>query len=215
MIAEEVRAKIIDRYRTSGLSLREVGKEFSVSAPSVRAILIKAGVPITGSTYFKESGMPKRPWHPTNTKAVAKVLAKRMEGMPTKEIAKSTDMTVGAVRKIISEGEIDQCVRDSKGRVAGMLEKALDVAEFHLELNDKAVAMQIIQGSGVLRLTDGSDEGGQQRGGVTFNMALFDSAGARKLLASLAGNRGAAILDENVRENEGRTGLPESVQAVS
>src|SRR3990167_9989414 len=147
MIAEEVRAKIIDRYRTSGLSLREVGKEFSVSAPSVRAILIKAGVPITGSTYFKESGMPKRPWHPTNTKAVAKVLAKRMEGMPTKEIAKSTDMTVCAVRKIISEGEIDQCVRDSKGRVAGMLEKALDVAEFHLELNDKAVAMQIIQGS--------------------------------------------------------------------
>lgn len=200
-LSAETKAAIITRYKESNDSLRDLAREFGCSAPTIRYTLMRANVPITGSPYYNADGTKKRAWY--EPKKIAQVLAGRMDKKPASEIASETGLAVRAVKRILKDGEIDQAVRNSKGRVAGLMDKALDVAEFHLELNDKGVAMQLIQGSGVLRLTDGADEGNQQRGGIVFNMGLFDAAGTRQLLASLTGNQRPAVLDAELHEIKG------------
>ena len=216
---KDIAARLVERYKNdSKLSMRELAREFNISSPTAKRILQDAGVEIMGLR--PNIGEAKKgtngfvPRAAQNPSIVAQVIAKRTSKQSVRSIAQEVGISVPTVNKILDQSEIDLHIRQGKTRIVKMLPTALDNLEAYLEDGDKQVSLELVRGTGVMKLTKDGDDGNQNSGGVTINLALLGQTGARQLLASLEGDRQPVVLDAEVCEDEGRAGHTRPVQAV-
>lgn len=214
----ETQAAIVERYRSSpDITMAQIGEEFGCTGPTVKRVLRAANVNITNLRpeqnpwKNREPGMPRTFQAPST---IAAITTKRLEGKSAKAIAREVGVCPSTVYKILDSAEIDSRVRQSQSRVAEMLPKALDNLEYHLDQKDKQVSLEIVRGTGALKLTKEGENGNTNSGGVTINLALLNPIAAGQLLASLEGNKLTPVLDAELHDHKGRAGRPEPIQAV-
>jgi len=142
---------------------------------------------------------------PVNERMTKFVVAKYLEGFSYRDIARDCRISPQTVSNILRKSNITRIMEVSKSRIAGLIPKAVDVAEIHLNNNDKEVAMKILDKSGALNVDPTSQSGGQF-GGVTINLGFLDAGRAKIVLASQSTSgpdSGPIDVDAKTYENKG------------
>ena len=169
----------------ANLPIIEICNKYNVSRKTVYRVLEAGSVQRKTKGYNASILDISRKFHTKHVSPPKRIaIATRfMNGENKTQIARKENVAISTVAKILNSEEMKAMFEEGRSRVAQMIPKAADVADFHLDQQDKDVAMQILKGTGAL---GGDDKNHPSNGGVTLNFALFDPQRADELIKRLS-----------------------------
>lgn len=97
----------------------------------------------------KPAYKPRRSTKPPGIKAA--IVAKRMQNISKRQIAKELDISRTTVTCVLEEANLDQQIESGRIAIGGLIPKAIDVVNKRLDKTSETAAFKVLEGIGVLR----------------------------------------------------------------